>query len=158
MTFYNTTTSSHSGFKAYEEEGRKKVVELLQSLSFKHISATIDEYDEIDLIAFSDKYKPLVVEVKSRNVKIDAYPDVLIEKYKYDNLMKFAELGFMPFYICTYLDGFIMINLYNQKDLQVQQLHLPSTTVDTSSLAYKECYFLTPSPKGIIRNETVDID
>ena len=148
MNYTQTTTTN--GFLNYELTGRNKAIEILKDHGFIHISTTINEYDEVDLFAFTKTMKPCAIEVKLRNVSINQYPDFLIEETKYFSLMKFRLKNFIPVYFCIFSDGYILFNLENHKDNDVKTISCPTTTVNTSSFSEKACYFLKPDTGDIV--------
>ncbi|NHE57969.1 hypothetical protein [Cyclobacterium plantarum] len=151
--------STTNDFVNFELDGRQKAIDFLNRLKFTNLASTVNPFDTFDLIGFSNKNEPCVIEVKTRKVNIDSYPDVLIEKPKFESLIQYIDLGFIPLYLCIYKDGFILFNLKNEKekDLTVLAVDCPSTTVETKSITKKDCYFLKPSIKGTFKNESINI-
>lgn len=101
--------------------------ELYQHLKDNHwsdLTTSSEEYDKYDCV--SDEHH-LFIELKSRKTH---YPDLLIEKAKFDYLLeKAASLGYTPMYINSTPEGVWAFDLTNNPyQIEWQEKWLPRST------------------------------
>ena len=101
----------------------QELFEWLRSTYLTDLIHSPEEYDGFDCT--TDRYK-MFIELKSRKTH---YPDLLIEKMKYDFLIEEAHLlGFAPWYINSTPQGVWAFPLHMMAQPEWAERWLPSTT------------------------------
>ena len=101
----------------------KELFDWLREAYLPDLIHSPQEYDGFDCT--TDKYK-MFIELKSRKTH---YPDLLIEKMKYDFLLEEAHLlGFTPWYINSTPQGVWAFPLHMMMPIEWNEKWLPSTT------------------------------
>tara|TARA_R100000781_G_C4079736_1_gene127302 strand:+ start:2093 stop:2512 length:420 start_codon:yes stop_codon:yes gene_type:complete len=103
--------------------------------SLKH---TGDTYEHYDAIGLTPKGKKCVIEMKFRT---KYYEEKMIEKYKFDELMKLPE-DVTKLYFINDPKGNFMYWLDNLKMPEPTTLYCPDTTIWTKTRLDKEVYLL----------------
>jgi hypothetical protein len=129
------------------KEWEKAVVDIL-NLDGWHLELT-KEYDHYDAIGITPKGIKCVIEMKFRN---DYYEDKMLEKHKYDNLMKME--GYVKIYFVNDAKGNYMFWLDDMVMPEVKYLRLPKQTLWDKTKVSKAVYLLSENKATIInRNE-----
>jgi hypothetical protein len=129
------------------KEWEKAVVDIL-NLDGWQLELT-KEYDHYDAIGITPKGIKCVIEMKFRN---DYYEDKMIEKFKYDNLMKME--GYVKIYFVNDAKGNYMFWLDDMVMPEVKYLRLPKQTLWDKTKVSKAVYLLSENKATIInRNE-----
>ena len=101
----------------------QELFDWLKAEKFPDLVHSPEEYDGFDCISEEGK---LFIELKCRRTH---YPDLLIEKAKYDFLLEeSAKLGLSPWYINSTPEGIWGFILLDIKDIVWAEKWLPSTT------------------------------
>ena len=101
----------------------QELFDWLKAEKFPDLVHSPEEYDGFDCTSAERK---MFIELKSRKTH---YPDLLIEKMKYDFLLAEAEkLGYTPWYVNWTPDGIWAYNLKTQPEITWAEKWLPSTT------------------------------
>ena len=102
----------------------QQLFDWLQANKFPDLIHSPETYDGFDCTSESEK---LFIELKCRRTH---YPDLLIEKMKYDFLLsESAKLGLAPWYINWTPEGIWAFDLLSLKsEIQWAEKWLPSTT------------------------------
>lgn len=101
----------------------KELFEWLKGTYLPDLEFSPELYDGFDCT--TQKYK-MFIELKSRKTH---YPDLLIEKMKYDFLVDEADrLGLTPWYINSTPDGVWAFPLHLMNNIEWAEKWLPSTT------------------------------
>lgn len=129
------------------KEWEKAVVDIL-NLDGWQLELT-KEYDHYDAIGLTPKGIKCVIEMKFRN---DYYEDKMLEKHKYDNLMKME--GYIKIYFVNDAKGNYMFLLDDMVMPEVKFLRLPKQTLWDKTKVSKAVYLLSENKATIInRNE-----
>ena len=129
------------------KEWEKAVVDIL-NLDGWELELT-KEYDHYDAIGITPKGIKCVIEMKFRN---DYYEDKMLEKFKYDNLMKME--GYVKIYFVNDAKGNYMFWLDDMVMPEVKYLRLPKQTLWDKTKVSKAVYLLNENKATIInRNE-----
>ena len=129
------------------KEWEKAVIDIL-NLDGWQLELT-KEYDHYDAIGITPKGIKCVIEMKFRN---DYYEDKMIEKFKYDNLMKME--GYVKIYFVNDAKGNYMFWLDDMVMPEVKFLRLPKQTLWDKTKVSKAVYLLSENKATIInRNE-----
>jgi len=129
------------------KEWEKAVVDIL-NLDGWQLELT-KEYDHYDAIGLTPKGIKCVIEMKFRN---DYYEDKMLEKHKYDNLMKME--GYIKIYFVNDAKGNYMFWLDDMVMPEVKFLRLPKQTMWDKTKVSKAVYLLSENKATIInRNE-----
>ena len=129
------------------KEWEKAVVDIL-NLDGWQLELT-KEYDHYDAIGLTPKGIKCVIEMKFRN---DYYEDKMLEKHKYDNLMKME--GYVKIYFVNDAKGNYMFWLDDMVMPEVKFLRLPKQTLWDNTKVSKAVYLLSENKATIInRNE-----
>ena len=129
------------------KEWEKAVVDIL-NLDGWELELT-KEYDHYDAIGITPKGIKCVIEMKFRN---DYYEDKMLEKFKYDNLMKME--GYVKIYFVNDAKGNYMFWLDDMVMPEVKYLRLPKQTLWDKTKVSKAVYLLSENKATIInRNE-----
>jgi hypothetical protein len=129
------------------KEWEKAVVDIL-NLDGWQLELT-KEYDHYDAIGLTPKGIKCVIEMKFRN---DYYEDKMLEKHKYDNLMKME--GYVKIYFVNDAKGNYMFWLDDMVMPEVKFLRLPKQTLWDKTKVSKAVYLLSENKATIInRNE-----
>lgn len=129
------------------KEWEKAVVDIL-NLDGWQLELT-KEYDHYDAIGLTPKGHKCVIEMKFRN---DYYEDKMLEKHKYDNLMKME--GYVKIYFVNDAKGNYMFWLDDMVMPEVKFLRLPKQTLWDNTKISKAVYLLNENKATIInRNE-----
>ena len=129
------------------KEWEKAVVDILNLDGWK-LELT-KEYDHYDAIGLTPKGIKCVIEMKFRN---DYYEDKMLEKHKYDNLMKTE--GYVKIYFVNDAKGNYMFWLDDMVMPEVKFLRLPKQTLWDKTKVSKAVYLLSENKATIInRNE-----
>jgi hypothetical protein len=129
------------------KEWEKAVVDIL-NLDGWQLELTKD-YDHYDAIGITPKGIKCVIEMKFRN---DYYEDKMLEKFKYDNLMKME--GYVKIYFVNDAKGNYMFWLDDMVMPEVKYLRLPKQTLWDKTKVSKAVYLLSENKATIInRNE-----
>ena len=129
------------------KEWEKAVVDIL-NLDGWQLELT-KEYDHYDAIGLTPKGIKCVIEMKFRN---DYYEDKMLEKHKYDNLMKME--GYIKIYFVNDAKGNYMFWLDDMVMPEVKFLRLPKQTLWDKTKVSKAVYLLSENKATIInRNE-----
>lgn len=129
------------------KEWEKAVVDIL-NLDGWQLELT-KEYDHYDAIGLTPKGIKCVIEMKFRN---DYYEDKMLEKHKYDNLMKME--GYIKIYFVNDAKGNYMFWLDDMVMPEVKFLRLPKQTLWDKTKISKAVYLLSENKATIInRNE-----
>jgi hypothetical protein len=129
------------------KEWEKAVVDIL-NLDGWQLELT-KEYDHYDAIGLTPKGIKCVIEMKFRN---DYYEDKMLEKHKYDNLMKMEE--YVKIYFVNDAKGNYMFWLDDMVMPEVKFLRLPKQTLWDKTKISKAVYLLSENKATIInRNE-----
>jgi len=129
------------------KEWEKAVVDIL-NLDGWQLELTKD-YDHYDAIGITPKGIKCVIEMKFRN---DYYEDKMLEKHKYDNLMKME--GYVKIYFVNDAKGNYMFWLDDMVMPEVKYLRLPKQTLWDKTKVSKAVYLLSENKATIInRNE-----
>jgi hypothetical protein len=129
------------------KEWEKAVVDIL-NLDGWQLELT-KEYDHYDAIGLTPKGIKCVIEMKFRN---DYYEDKMLEKHKYDNLMKME--GYIKIYFVNDAKGNYMFWLDDMVMPEVKFLRLPKQTLWDNTKVSKAVYLLSENKATIInRNE-----
>lgn len=129
------------------KEWEKAVVDIL-NLDGWQLELT-KEYDHYDAIGLTPKGVKCVIEMKFRN---DYYEDKMLEKHKYDNLMKME--GYVKIYFVNDAKGNYMFWLDDMVMPEVKFLRLPKQTLWDKTKVSKAVYLLNENKATIInRNE-----
>ena len=101
----------------------QELFDWLKAEKFPDLVHSPEVYDGFDCISESEK---LFIELKCRRTH---YPDLLIEKAKYDFLLEeSAKLGLAPWYINSTPEGVWAFALLDLKDIEWTERWLPITT------------------------------
>lgn len=101
----------------------QELFDWLKTEKFPDLIHSPELYDGFDCTSADEK---LFIELKSRKTH---YPELLIEKMKYDFLLEEADkLGYEPWYINYTPDGIWAFSLKAQTDVAWNEKWLPSTT------------------------------
>lgn len=101
----------------------KELFDWLRATYLPDLIHSPEEYDGFDCT--TDRYK-MFIELKSRKTH---YPDLLIEKMKYDFLLEeSAKLGLSPWYVNSTPEGIWAFPLLDLKEIEWAEKWLPSTT------------------------------
>ena len=99
-----------------ENKGRNKVEKLLKQIGITKYLFSENPTEVYDCIFITNEGKRVVAEIKNRDNKYANYSDMLLEKHKYDNLVKISkEMNADPIYIHTYNNS-NQIKITNLKD------------------------------------------
>jgi hypothetical protein len=129
------------------KEWEKAVVDIL-NLDGWQLELT-KEYDHYDAIGLTPKGIKCVIEMKFRN---DYYEDKMLEKHKYDNLMKME--GYIKIYFVNDAKGNYMFWLDDMIMPEVKFLRLPKQTLWDKTKVSKAVYLLSENKATIInKNE-----
>jgi hypothetical protein len=129
------------------KEWEKAVVDIL-NLDGWQLELT-KEYDHYDAIGITPKGIKCVIEMKFRN---DYYEDKMLEKHKYDNLMKME--GYVKIYFVNDAKGNYMFWLDDMVMPEVKYLRLPKQTLWDKTKVSKAVYLLSENKATIInKNE-----
>ena len=129
------------------KEWEKAVVDIL-NLDGWQLELT-KEYDHYDAIGITPKGIKCVIEMKFRN---DYYEDKMLEKFKYDNLMKME--GYVKIYFVKDAKGNYIFWLDDMVMPEVKYLRLPKQTLWDKTKVSKAVYLLSENKATIInRNE-----
>lgn len=129
------------------KEWEKAVVDIL-NLDGWQLELTKD-YDHYDAIGLTPKGHKCVIEMKFRN---DYYEDKMLEKHKYDNLMKME--GYVKIYFVNDAKGNYMFWLDDMVMPEIKFLRLPKQTLWDKTKVSKAVYLLNENKATIInRNE-----
>lgn len=129
------------------KEWERAVVDLL-NLDGWQLELTKD-YDHYDAIGVTPKGHKCVIEMKFRN---DYYEDKMLEKHKYDNLMKME--GYVKIYFVNDAKGNYMFWLDDMVMPEIKFLRLPKQTLWDKTKVSKAVYLLNENKATIInRNE-----
>ena len=129
------------------KEWEKAVVDIL-NLDGWQLELT-KEYDYYDAIGLTPKGIKCIIEMKFRN---DYYEDKMLEKHKYDNLMKME--GYIKIYFVNDAKGNYMFWLDDMIMPEVKFLRLPKQTLWDKTKVSKAVYLLNENKATIInRNE-----
>jgi Holliday junction resolvase-like predicted endonuclease len=129
------------------KEWEKAVVDIL-NLDGWQLELT-KEYDHYDAIGITPKGIKCVIEMKFRN---DYYEDKMLEKFKYDKLMKME--GYVKIYFVNDAKGNYMFWLDDMVMPEVKYLRLPKQTLWDKTKVSKAVYLLSENKATIInRNE-----
>ena len=94
----------------------------------------------------SPRNMPCVIEMKFRD---KYYETKILEVGKYNNLMK-MDSDIQKFYFVNDPKGNYMFWLNNLKDLKVQDMYCPDTTLWTKKKVLKPCYLIDESQASIM--------
>ena len=129
------------------KEWEKAVVDIL-NIDGWQLELT-KEYDHYDAIGLTPKGIKCVIEMKFRN---DYYEDKMLEKHKYDNLMKME--GYIKIYFVNDAKGNYMFWLDDMIMPEVKFLRLPKQTLWDKTKVSKAVYLLSENKATIInKNE-----
>lgn len=108
-----------------------------------------NDFDHYDAIGLTPKGIKCIIEMKFRN---DYYEDKLLEKHKYDNLMKYED--YVKIYFVADKKGNYMYWLDNLKMPEIRYLKMGKTTLWDADKVTKAVYLLPENKATIInRNE-----
>jgi len=98
----------------------------------------------------TDKDASFVGEIKLRKGNLDKYPDHLLELSKYESLMVAFSLGFLPYYIVLFDDGYILFNMLKIKveDMDIRPTKSSRTTVGADQSEYIRDAYYIPTKLG----------
>lgn len=125
------------------KEWEKAVVDIL-NLDGWQLELTKD-YDHYDAIGLTPKGHKCVIEMKFRN---DYYEDKMLEKHKYDNLMKME--GYVKIYFVNDAKGNYMFWLDDMIMPEIKFLRLPKQTLWDKTKVSKAVYLLNENKATII--------
>ena len=101
----------------------QELFDWLKTEKFPDLIHSPELYDGFDCTSVEEK---LFIELKSRKTH---YPELLIEKIKYDFLLEEADkLGYEPWYINYTPDGIWAFSLKAQADIVWNEKWMPTTT------------------------------
>lgn len=124
-------------------EWEKAVIMLLNldGWNLKHTGAGFEHYDAIGK---SPKGTEVVIEMKFRKTW---YREKMLEVYKYDKLL---ETGKIALYFVNDPRGNYMFWLNDLKNLKVQKMYCPDTTLWTKKKVLKPCYLIDERKASIV--------
>lgn len=129
------------------KEWEKAVVDILNLDGWQlELTKHNEKYDAIGLTPKGNK---CIIEMKFRN---DYYEDKMLEKHKYDNLMKME--GYVKIYFVNDAKGNYMFLLDDMIMPEIKFLRLPKQTLWDKTKVSKAVYLLNENKATIInRNE-----
>ena len=124
----------------------EKAVIMILNFDGWNLEWTGNTYKHFDAKGYTSKGFPCVIEMKFRD---KYYSEKMLEKYKYDELMKLSD-DFIKLYFINDPKGNFMYWLNNLKMPKIQQLYYPDTTMWTRKRVKKDVYLLQENEASII--------
>lgn len=136
----------------YEQKGRNKLKADFDNAECEMMYEFTDKkYDSIDCFATACTGERFAIEIKNRDISINKYNQILLEKVKYDALIDAYNKGYRPLYRCYFKDGVItwdlsLIDIENR----VEQMPCAASTQDYGHKVKKNVIMLKKE-EGIVK-------
>ena len=139
-------------FTVADQYGQEKVLNILPQI-FSGCSIVYEQHIEdkgrvdIELTATTssgNSYK-YAIECKDRTYKSTDYDTWMLEWMKYNDLMKYQEMGYKPIYINTFSDNKYLVWNVNKTPIIRKTYTTNKTTVEASDKVTKVRYMLPTS-------------
>lgn len=100
-------------YNDYEEKGRNKLKKDFEKSKYEiKYEFTEDKYNHIDCYATANTGVKYAIEIKDRDISINKYETIILEKIKYKALMEaYEKNGYKPIYRCYFKDGVLTWDL-----------------------------------------------
>lgn len=115
--------------KQYEEKGRMKLEKLLNaSRKIKSYLFSTNRYDRYDCTSTGTSGELTIFEIKDRQIPSDKYDTILLERGKYDAMVKaYQDSGYTPYYINFYTDCYYVFPLLKIENVESRTQEIPAT-------------------------------
>lgn len=131
--------------------GQEKAVKILKDV-FSNCTLDIEQHIEdkgrVDIIMTattqSGVSKTYAIECKDRWFPHNQYPDMMIDKEKYDVLKSYSTSGYTPIYLNTFSDDTYIVWDLDKVDVDIRNVKTKRTTVEYNGYVDKpRCFFKT---------------
>lgn len=131
--------------------GQEKAVKILKDV-FSNCTLDIEQHIEdkgrVDIIMTattqSGVSKTYAIECKDRWFPHNQYPDMMIDKEKYDVLKSYSASGYTPIYLNTFSDDTYIVWDLDKVDVDIRNVKTKRTTVEYNGYVDKpRCFFKT---------------
>lgn len=131
--------------------GQEKAVKILKDV-FSNCTLDIEQHIEdkgrVDIIMTattqSGVSKTYAIECKDRWFPHNQYPDMMIDKEKYDVLKSYSTSGYTPIYLNTFSDDTYIVWDLDKVDVDIRNAKTKRTTVEYNGYVDKpRCFFKT---------------
>ena len=131
--------------------GQEKAVKILKDV-FSNCTLDIEQHIEdkgrVDIIMTattqSGVSKTYAIECKDRWFPHNQYPDMMIDKEKYDVLKSYSASGYTPIYFNTFSDDTYIVWDLDKVDVDIRNVKTKRTTVEYNGYVDKpRCFFKT---------------